>query len=334
MKILSLCHTFFLDKLREVYDIYNIGFYDYNQRKIDIKIYDINEIINLAPWKPDLIFIGDNSFPILFTGLESIDIPTLWYSVDTHLHQWHIFYSGIFDIVLFAQKFPLEDTINYNFNNIRLWFPLYCNPDIHKKLNLTKKYDLCFIGSLNKNLNNDRVTFISRLKNKIDNFYVGEGEFVDKFNESILVLNQAANNDINFRTFEAMSCGSLLLNERIVANGFDEIFKENRDMICYNRDNIDEIIYKVEYFTKNIDETNEIAANGYNLVKEQHTIYNRRDQFIKLINSLNLNELKIKRLSNVNDIKFYLKMAYIAASESYSPHPISDLYIEMTQKLK
>ncbi len=334
MKILVLGHSFFLNKLPIEKKIFNVGFYDFHQIKLKKAVYKIEYILSIAPWKPDIIFLGDDSFPITYIGLEKLEIPIIWYAIDSHIHQWHLFYANIFDITLFAQKIFVEIEFNFSYSNIKKWFPLFCNPDIHKKLNLPKIYDLSFVGTLNPDLNRPRVELIEKLRKRLKNFYAGTGEFVKIFNQSKIVLNQLAYNDINFRTFEALACGSLLLNERVKGNGFSELFKENHHLVCYEKGNVDEIIEKVNYYLKNNDEAEQIAKNGYEYVLKNHTDYKRAEQFLQLLDSLDFDSLIDKRFKNRKEIDFYLKMAYISAANAYEYYKeLSEFYIELANKI-
>lgn len=334
MKILVLGHSFFINHLPIDKEIINVGFYDYHKIKLKKAVYKIEYILSLLPWKPDLIFLGDDSFPITYIGLEKIEIPTVIYAVDSHIHPWHLYYAHIFDIALFAQKFFIEVDFNFNYHTIKKWFPLYCNPQVHKKLNLKKKYDICFVGTLNPKLNKPRIKLIEALKKRVKNFYIGQGDFVPIFNQSKIVINQLANNDINFRFFEALSCGSFLLSERVVGNGFIEIFKEGRDLVCFEKGNVDEAVEKINYYLKNHDEAEKIALNGFNLVRKEHTVTNRAKQFLNILNKCKLENLLEKRFKNIKEVNFFLKMAYITASDLYSyDKKLSELYSSLAEKL-
>ena len=334
MKILVLGHSFFLDKLPCEKEIISVGFYDYHKIKLKKAVYRIDYILSLIPWKPDLIFLGDDSFPIIYIGLEKLEIPIIIYAVDSHIHPWQLYYAHIFDIALFAQKFFSEMEFNFNYTTIKKWFPLYCNPEAHKKLNLDKVYDVSFVGTLNPELNKPRVELIEGIRKKIKNFFVKQGDFVEIYNKSKIVLNQVANNDINFRFFEALSCGAFLLSERVIGNGFTEIFKEKEHLDCFEKGNIEDAVEKINYYLKNFEEAKLIAEKGFKYVREKHTITNRAGEFCNLIESINLNEMVHKRLKNLKDINFFLKMAYITAAESYSyDKKLSELYLSLASEL-
>ncbi len=334
MKILVLGHSFFINYLPVEKEVINVGFYDYHKIKLKKAIYKIEYILSLLPWKPDLIFLVDDSFPITYIGLEKVEIPTVIYAVDSHIHPWHLYYAHIFDVALFAQKFFIEVDFNFNYHTFKKWFPLYCNPEIHKKLNLDKIYDACFVGTLNPELNRPRIELIEGIRKRVKNFYIAQGDFVPIFNQSKIVLNQIANNDINFRFFEALSCGSFLLSERVIGNGFIEIFTEGRDLVCFEKGNVEDAVEKINYYLKNYDEAENIALNGFNLVRNEHTVAKRAKQFLDIINNNKLDDLLEKRFKHIKEVKFFLKMAYIAAADSYSyDNKLSEFYSSLAEKL-
>ena len=56
-------------------------------------------------FRPEVIFQGDRSTPLIHCGLESCPLPKVWYAIDTHLHHaWHRHYAAAFDTVFIAQK--------------------------------------------------------------------------------------------------------------------------------------------------------------------------------------------------------------------------------------
>jgi hypothetical protein len=57
----------------------------------------------------DRIVYFDDSSPLSVTGIEEIDIPTLFFAVDSHLHaKWQAWYGGCFDKVLVVQNQYVE----------------------------------------------------------------------------------------------------------------------------------------------------------------------------------------------------------------------------------
>src|SRR5262249_28494967 len=158
---------------------------------------------------------GDESLYPSVLGLEFLEVPLVWYAIDSHIHLgWHRAYAAAFDIILVAQK---DYVASYRFDEDRQvvqWYPLYCDPNHDRHAPGTKLYDLCFVGTLNPQWNPARVHLIEELRRRMP-IHVASGDYVRPFNDSRVVLNQCVANDVNFRTFQALSCGSLLLMERV-----------------------------------------------------------------------------------------------------------------------
>jgi hypothetical protein len=76
---------------------------------------------------------------------------------------------------------------------------------------------------------------------------VGSGGYRELFNRSLMVLNQSAANDVNFRTFQAMACGALLIGERI-GNGFNDLFQDRTHCALYDRGNVEQVIEIVAHY--------------------------------------------------------------------------------------
>ena len=182
---------------------------------------DVGRILErLSPgWEPDFVLLTDESTEPMFLGLERLDIPLGWYVFDSHLHlHWHQSYAAVFDFVFVAQKSYVP---SYEFDNSRQvvrWVPLFCNPNRDRYGRLPKIYDVSFVGTLDAQQKPGRTKFIHALKERTP-LFVTSGDYVTVFNRSKIVINECAANEVNFRTFEALACGSFLLTEQ-VENGF------------------------------------------------------------------------------------------------------------------
>ena len=64
---------------------------------------DIRDLIKNLPnnFKPDRLLFLDNSAPLYLKGIEYVDIPMLFYSVDIHQHYMlHKLFNNIFDVCI------------------------------------------------------------------------------------------------------------------------------------------------------------------------------------------------------------------------------------------
>ncbi|HEB85059.1 MAG TPA: hypothetical protein ENI92_08685, partial [Bacteroidetes bacterium] len=76
-------------------------------------------------FEADAVFVGDESLPPWLYGLEEIDIPLVWYAIDSHIHQWHEHYCAAFDLLLIAQPTYRELFTPVNRHGEIRFLPLY-----------------------------------------------------------------------------------------------------------------------------------------------------------------------------------------------------------------
>src|SRR5207302_1696841 len=70
-------------------------------------------------------------------------------------------------------------------------------------------------------------------------------EIPEIYSRAKIVINLPLADDLNFRVFEALSCGALLLTRRI-ANGQELLFKEDVHYVAFGDEA--ELFAKVEYY--------------------------------------------------------------------------------------
>ena len=85
-------------------------------------------------------------------------------------------------------------------------------------------------------------------------------------NQYKILVNVSLNNDINFRVFETMATGALLITDRIIDNGIEDLFTENIHYVGYSTK--EELVEKVQYYLKNEEERLKIAKAGEEAVQE------------------------------------------------------------------
>ncbi len=213
--------------------------------------------------------------------------PSVYYVIDSHIDKsgWRekTMEHGDFDHIFTAQKNALD---KYSRFAETKWVPLGCDPIDHSPRAKAgkKEYDVCFIGNFHSEFADKRIDTIDRLFKEFPNFFYGNRYFqdmADKFKQSRVVFNQALNNDINMRYFEACCSGSFQLASRIHENGFDELYAEDEHLACY--DSMDEMVDKMKYYLKNEKERERIARNGLEYTVAYHTYKNRAEKIIEYV---------------------------------------------------
>lgn len=268
MRILMLCQTWFADVWRrQGHEVVTAGLKKHFDYQIESHLWHIDQVISKCgiSGKPDVIIYCDDSYPVSITGLEHTSIPTIFYSVDAHHHlSWHKYFAAMFDLVLVAQKDYLPYFLEQGLD--ARWLPLWATENVLPSA--LKKHEALFIGTLNREFNEERVEFFEKLS-KIAPVTVKQGAWKDEYPLAKVVMNQTVRGDLNFRVFEAMSSGSLLLTERS-ENGLFDLFEEGRHFACYERGNANEAAEKINYYLANPDECRRIGLAGYEEILKAH----------------------------------------------------------------
>ena len=211
--------------------------------------------------------------------------PSVYYIIDSHIdseHNWRkdIVAESTFDHIFTAQKNGAKAL-----DIPASWIPLGCDPELHSPTNSNGKiFDVCFIGNFHSEFADKRMDFVEALFKKFPNFFYGNryfNEMAQKFNESRIVFNQALNNDINMRYFEACCSGSFQLASRITDNGLDELLEDGIDYVSYN--NVEDMIDKAEYYIVHDDKREKIAQSGREKILSSHTYKHRAEEIIRRI---------------------------------------------------
>ena len=268
MKILIFNQDWFAPELRELgHEVITCGSEPHLDHRIPFGTNNLQSVIeSMNGFVPDAILWHDNSLPtFLMTGLEETTIPLVLFSVDTfHHYPMHTYMAEIFDHVLVAQKdyVSVFDGCGTPATWLPLWAPRYVEASDEKK------WPVSFVGNLNAKLNPRRVKFFEELKPRIP-IHIRQGNYWEFFPFSEIVVNQTVKGDLNFRVFEAMMCGALLLTER-TPNGLFEIFREGEHLVTYSPDSVEEATEKVSFLLQHPERMREIARAGRNEILAKH----------------------------------------------------------------
>lgn len=258
----------------------------------------IDEILEALPawFKPTHILYHDNSHPPHIYGLETCKIPTIFYAVDTHIHTiWQKMFGLGFDQVMIAQRDHVHLFTEIGCN--AEWLPLWAANELSN--HQIRDIDVCFRGSFNPDVHPARIEFFRSLSELIPGDY-GEGPYSEAYARSKIVINQVHNNDVNFRVFEALMSGALLITPKI-ENGINELFIEGQDFISYENGNVRDAYEKIYYFLKNDKERLEIAERGRRKVMEKHSAQVRAEQLC----------LKISKISSTQSISKLIGLSHL-----------------------
>jgi spore maturation protein CgeB len=160
------------------------------------------------------------------------------------------------------------------------WLPCAAvDPFINKKLNLSKKYDVTFIGSKTPR----RKRIISEIENLgVKVFWPDVWnpiEFNKYFNESKIVLNIHLSDLLNTETriAEVLGSGSFLISEKTSSPDF---INDGEHYISFPLGDIDELSKLISYYLDHEKEREQIAYQGYRYIHDKHTFKKRMESFL------------------------------------------------------
>ena len=204
--------------------------------------------------------------------------PCIWWAIDTHLDlNWYAEKSPDFDLVFAAQKDGASQLSSLLGRKVE-WLPLACDPSVHRKHSVPKKWNISFIGNLFPGLRTDFVEMISR---KFSDVLIDRRFFDDMakaYSESKIVFNQSIRNDINMRVFEAVATGSFLLTNDLSENGLSEVFDAGTHLDTFR--SAEELLDKAKYYLTHEDVREKLAAQGRQHALEHHTYRQRMERLL------------------------------------------------------
>lgn len=230
--------------------------------------------------KYDFIFeVESGGFELEWTPDRSrIDIPVVWYGIDTHVAtNHHVNRSSKYDVVFLAQRKYLQ-----LFKNAR-WLPLACDPEIHfGNKDSPKHNDVTFVGNYNNGAHNKRTQLLSSLQfnvklNVKKNLW--NRDVTKEYENSYIIFNCSLAGDLNMRVFEALASGSMVLTDRIDESGCSEFFQDGVHLKYYR--NEQEMIEHAKYYLAHSNQRNIIASAGQDEVLRNHTYTHRYQQYIE-----------------------------------------------------
>jgi glycosyltransferase involved in cell wall biosynthesis/tetratricopeptide (TPR) repeat protein len=233
-------------------------------------------------WQPDFYLWVETGLSDIPVDLCEHELPKVCYLIDTHINfERHLEIAKKFDFIFLAQKAYVQQMLNAGIENV-MWLPLACDPEIHGKVEVEKEFDVGFVGTISSGQDRRNV-LLKKLKEKFDLSCKRKfmDEMAEHYSKARVVFNNAINNDLNMRVFEALCSGSLLITDPAPGSGLDEIFQDKEHLVLYNDDNLEEII---SHYLNNEKERVRISDNGRREVLAKHTYGHRTEQMIQTLN--------------------------------------------------
>ena len=207
----------------------------------------------------------------------------VFWSIDSHCNpagNQHTANKHKVDLVL--NSIESDQSLFNGFNT--KYFPNAYPSDLIKPIgDINKEHFLGFCGTPFP----ERESIINSIENDLTlnvkkDFWVLGDDMVNSINSYKIHLNKTIKNDINYRVFETLGCGTCLLTNDV--ENINTFFTDMVDIVTYS--NYNELIDKINFLNKNQHVIDEISKKGLENVLNNHTYDNRAKLFVDIINGI------------------------------------------------
>jgi hypothetical protein len=202
-------------------------------------------------------------------GIERAGIPTAALICDVHNDlRSRRRLARFFDHVFLYHRNYLKAFDEHPPANVH-WHPYACDVELFRPLGVARDLDVAWVGQLFEP-GHERGRVLAGIRERWrvnEQRWYFQHEIPGVYSRAKIVVNLPLSDDLNFRVFEAMSCGALLLTRRI-ANGQELLFEEGRHYIAFADEQ--ELHAKIEYYLAHEDLRAQIAEAGHAEILRAH----------------------------------------------------------------
>lgn len=218
-------------------------------------------------FNPEVLFQGDHSGPLIHVGLEMFSLPKLWYAVDAHLHEWYRHYAPVFDTVFCAQQNRVGELSSFH-TDVR-WLPLYCSREVEPLGWEDRDLNVSFVGKIDSRFNAGRERLFSELDSLGIRVHTATGDWAPVYRRSKVVINDAVQDDLNLRFFEAPGAGALLITDEL-SHSIAEILVPGEDCLIYRHGDAASCAEQVRWALSHEQEAAAIAVRAHRKITGAH----------------------------------------------------------------
>lgn len=241
----------------------------------------------IIAFKPDLILErqfndGKALYDPIYKAFSSI--PKAWWWIDSHLQFDQMKdYAQNFDYLFLAVSRNVEPLKAYLGHDRVCWLPLCWPYPANTIIPNTepKEYDVSFVGRWNREWFPQRTEYIEKLKTHYGDRFHAVTDYQNMLSivrRSKVSFNCAIRNDLNFRVFEVLGCGT-----EIVTDPVDDLSKVEglKDRVSVYHD-FDELVKLIDGILAG--EVKHDTAETQQWVKSAHCLKDRLRYIINTVN--------------------------------------------------
>lgn len=243
-------------------------------------IHDLPRLLEEHRFEPDVVIQQETLGPrVLLKGLEMVSGLKVFWSIDTHLNAfWQMEYVRLFDLACSTQR-NWSDYLQKQTNVPVFWLPWFGRRLPWKGWNQRRRA-VCFVGRVTEH-RPSRKRFVDFLRREFQMELVQDVSFqqmLEVYREARLAPNESIFGEINFRLFEAASCGCLVLNPSGIP-GLEETFLPDREIGVFSH--ALELKSKINHYSRNHYLAEQMAKAAWARVQEDHLAIHRAEKLLQ-----------------------------------------------------
>lgn len=335
MRIVNLHHPAFVPTFRKLsHDVLAIGTTPDCDVHLDqpLSCKRFLQVLAAKAMRPDLILWCDACQPPWIFGFENLPAVVIGYSVDQYLNPWHVPYSAGFDAVFVAQKDYLPLFAASPTNRPATWMPLFCDPAVDRDPLTPRDIPVAFVGTLKSFANPGRKAFLDAFRAQAP-LFAKQGAYPHIFARSQIVLNQSAAGELNFRLFQAMACGAVVLTEQ-THNGLTDLFTPGLECLTYTRGDAGHAAAVARAALADPATLAAVAAAGKRKTLARHTVVHRARQILDTALHLAQTGAPAKRMAAIQTVHPEMRKAFaMLATDEGLPLPVGErqFFLDMSR---
>ena len=206
----------------------------------------------------------------------------IFWSIDSHCAlREHVQFCSTFKPHIFLTSAPGYIKDYKGVSEKQYWFPNAIDKRWFNKKDIPKKREMVFAASPIA----DRLNVSNFLRKMVGLELISncKGEdYVNLLRSAKVSFNKSISDDINYRIFESLGCGTALITNNVP--GLDQLFVLDQDLAVYHNEK--EMIGVAQWLLKDDLARKQISENGHKRVTEMHTYDNRVQYLCELISNL------------------------------------------------
>jgi len=233
-------------------------------------------------FRPDMVLqVESLAGRRLVAGLDHVECPTLLWCVDPHLNaHWHSAWARLFDLTCSTQRAWIPALRGRGAGDVRPlpWF----GHDLAWKDPAERATDVAFVG---------RITGQRPARRWLKEFLEARTRgyalavhqdldfraMLDLYSDARIVPNESICGEVNFRLFEAASCGCLVLGQDIAEQAY--LFEPGREMdVCAHAVELES---KLDFYLRNPRLASAMGRAAYERVRAGHLAVHRAARLLE-----------------------------------------------------